>query len=111
MKVLVFGSTGGSGRAAVNELLAEGHEVTAFVRRASALDVRSDRLRIVEGDAMKPADVERAVQGQDAVIVTLGIRENAVRVRLLGAGRTPMDIRSTGTRNVIAAMRKHGVSK
>jgi uncharacterized protein YbjT (DUF2867 family) len=112
MKVVVIGSTGGSGRAAVRELFAAGHEVTAFARRPERTGLTpSDRLRLVAGDAMDPADVERAVLGHDAVVVTLGISENALRVRLLGPARTAIDVRSVGTRNVIAAMRKHGLRK
>jgi uncharacterized protein YbjT (DUF2867 family) len=71
----------------------------------------SDRLRSCQGDALDPVAVEQAVQGQDAVVVTLGISENALRVRLLGPARTPLDVRSAGTRHVIAAMRKHGVRR
>jgi len=111
MKVSVFGATGGSGRAALEQLLRDGHVVTAFVRRAEGLGELAARLRVVEGDAMRSSDVERAVEGQDAVIVALGIRENPLRVRLLGPARTPLDIRSTGTRNVMTAMRKHAVRK
>ena len=111
MRVLVIGATGGSGRATVEELLAAGHEVTAFARRPDALGGTSEQLKVFQGDATNPADVERAVRGQDAVIVTLGIRENAVLVRLRGSAGTPMDVRSAGTRNVISAMRKHGVRK
>ena len=113
MKVLVLGSTGGSGAAAVEQLLAEGHEVTAFTRIAAAAPEAHAcaRLHFVQGDAMSLQDVERAVPGHDAVVVTLGIRENPVRVRLLGPARTPLHVRSAGTRNVIAAMRKHGIKK
>lgn len=111
MKVLVMGATGGSGRAAVGELLAAGHEVTVFARSAESLRSVSDRLRIIPGDATVPSEVVRAVQGQDAVIVTLGISENPVRVRLRGAAQTPIDVRSRGTRNVIAAMKAHGVRR
>jgi uncharacterized protein YbjT (DUF2867 family) len=111
MKVLVVGATGGSGRAAVNELLSRGHEVTAFSRHATTLDAAPGRLRTIDGDATAPAAVDRAVHGQQAVIVTLGISDNALRVRLLNRAGTPMDVRSRGTRNVIAAMRRHGVGK
>lgn len=117
MKVLVVGATGGSGRAAVDELLRHGHEVTAFSRRAQTLKAvqtageMPGSLRVINGDATRPADLDAAVRGQDAVIVTLGISENALRVRLLGTAYTPMDVRSRGTRNVIAAMRRHGVGK
>ncbi|WP_280155326.1 SDR family oxidoreductase [Piscinibacter sp. XHJ-5] len=111
MKVLVVGATGGSGRAAVSGLLAAGHEVTAFSRRAQSLQAMSPALRCVNGDAMSAGDVERAVQGHDAVIVVLGIAESALRVRLLGSAGTPMDVRSAGTRNVVAAMKRHGVRR
>lgn len=110
MKVLVVGSTGGTGRAVVERLLADGHEVTAFTRRAGAFGA-ADRLHTFEGDAMALADVERAVKGQDAVVVTLGISESPLRVRLFGPAHTPIDVRSAGTRNVIAAMRAQGVRR
>lgn len=111
MKVLVMGATGGSGRAAVDELLLRGHAVTAFSRHAERLGAVPGQLRAVNGDATDPAAVDRAVRGQQAVIVTLGISENALRVRLAGPTGTPIDVRSRGTRNVIAAMHQHGVGK
>jgi len=108
MKVLVFGATGGSGRAAVQQLLAEGHVVSAFTRRPLA---EQRAVHHIHGDVMNRADVERAVMGQDAVVVTLGISENPFRVRLFGPARTPMTVRSLGTKHIIAAMHKHGVRK
>lgn len=111
MKILVIGASAGTGRATVEQLLAEGHEVSAFSRRASKIGISSERLRAIDGDVMDPSAVERAVEGQQAVIVTLGIRENPLRVRLWGPAHTPLDVRSTGTRNVIAAMKKHGVKR
>ena len=110
-RVLVVGATGGSGRATVNALLEKGHRVTAFARHADALAGRSDRLETINGDAMNPDDVDRAVKGHDAVVVTLGISENPIRVRLFGAKGTANRVRSEGTRNVIAAMKKHGVRR
>lgn len=111
MNVLVVGATGGSGRATIEALLARGHSVTAFARRVDQLQTLSSRVKLINGDAMHPDALDRAVLGQDAVIVALGISENAVRVRLRGSAGTPMDIRSAGTRNVIAAMHRHGVRK
>lgn len=111
MKVLVVGATGGSGRAAVDELLARGHEVTAFSRHARGLAGAAGHLRAVDGDAADSADVDRVVRGQDAVVVTLGISENPLRVRMFGSAGTPMDVRSRGTRTVVSAMRRHGVRK
>jgi len=110
-KVLVVGATGGTGRATIEALVKRGHRVTAFSRHAEALENSSDRVTLVNGDATHADDVERAVAGHDAVIITLGITENPLRVRLFGTARTPLDVRSAGTRNVIAAMRKHGVRR
>ena len=113
-KILVVGATGGSGRATVEALLAAGHEVTAFSRHADQLQGMTGRLKTVNGDATNPGDVDAVVVGQDAVIVTLGISENPLSVRLFGrfgGTSTPLDVRSTGTRNVVSAMKRHGVRK
>ena len=110
-KVLVVGASGGTGRATIDALLKRGHRVTAFSRHAESLEIDSDRVTLRNGDATNPDDVDRAVAGHDAVIITLGITENPIRVRLFGAAKTPNDVRSAGTRNVIASMRKHGVRR
>ena len=110
-KVLVVGASGGTGRATIDALLKRGHRVTAFSRHAESLEIDSDRVTLRNGDATNPDDVDRAVAGHDAVIITLGITENPIRVRLFGAAKTPNDVRSSGTRNVIAAMQKHGVRR
>lgn len=107
--VLVLGATGGSGRAAVAELLARGHRVTAFARRA--LDMQHERLRVVQGDALVASDVEAAMRGQNAVIVVLGIQENPALVRLRGARATSIKVRSEGTRHVLEAMATHSVRR
>ncbi|BCS34772.1 NmrA family transcriptional regulator [Luteitalea sp. TBR-22] len=111
MNVLVVGATGGSGRAVIAALLNRGHNVTAMVRRPASSPPFPEGVRVVQGDAMRATDVEQCVRGQDAVVVTLGIREPALRVRLRGSADTPLHVRSQGTRHVIAMMRRHGVQK
>jgi uncharacterized protein YbjT (DUF2867 family) len=111
MRVLVLGATGGTGRATVDALVENGHEVTAFARRAGAVFAGRDGVRAVDGDATVAADVGGAVRGQDAVVVALGISESPVRVRLRGPAGTPLDVRSRGTAASIAAMRQHGVRR
>lgn len=111
MRVLVIGATGGSGRAAVETLAARGHDVTAMVRHPETATSLPMGVRVVQGDAMRPTDVDRCVQEQEAVVVALGIRENALRVRFLGSAATPMTVRSQGTTHVIEAMYRHGVEK
>ncbi|MCB1328900.1 MAG: SDR family oxidoreductase [Maritimibacter sp.] len=100
MKTIVFGATGQIGRLAVENLLADGHTVTAFARHPEALGLDHPALRLQAGDALNPEDVSQAIAGQEAVVVTLGA----------GAARKSK-IRSEGTRNVIAAMQAHGVRR
>lgn len=100
MKAIVIGATGTVGRLAVAAMLADGHEVTAFARRPDRMGTRHPNLRLFAGDARDPQDVSRAVDGHDAVVVTLGA----------GASRAST-IRSEGTLNVILAMQAHGVRR
>ncbi len=110
-RILVMGATGATGRAVVTELLERGHHVTAFSRSATSFSIEHPRFDTFVGDATDRDDVLRAVAGHDAVTVLLGIAENPLLVRLRGPSRTPINIRSLGTQNVIDAMREHGVRR
>ncbi len=74
MRVLVIGATGGTGKHLVRQLLALGHEVTAFARTPSAVTETNERLRIAQGDARDGGSIDRAVEGHDAVMVAFGPR-------------------------------------
>jgi uncharacterized protein YbjT (DUF2867 family) len=100
MKVLVIGATGQTGRHAVTQLLARGHEVTAFARNPSAVTQSSDSLRVIQGDARDPESIDGVMRGQDAVLVAFGPRS-------LKKG----DVQEAFMRNLIAAMTKHGVKR
>ncbi|MGY9047917.1 hypothetical protein P775_11455 [Puniceibacterium antarcticum] len=105
MKVVVFGATGGTGRAVIKMALAAGHNVTAFARRADRI-APADGLNVVEGDAMDKSDVVRTLNGQDAVVISLGNSQNAFAL-MFGAGRTtPKDICEIGTRNILEGLPK-----
>jgi putative NADH-flavin reductase len=73
MKVLVLGATGGTGSHVLRAALAAGHDVSALVRDASALDV-TDGVRVLTGDATSADDVRAAVAGQEAVLDAIGSR-------------------------------------
>lgn len=108
MKVLVVGASRGTGAALVSELAGRGHLVTAYARQASGED---ERVRYVAGDVLDQEALEKAMIGQDAVAVTLGIPDNPFRVRLTRRASSPLDVRSRGTAGVLAAMRTHGVGR
>lgn len=110
MNVIVFGASGGTGRATITALLAAGHAVSAFVRDASSLaEMRA--VRTFQGDATRAADVAAAIPGHDAVVVSLGNSQNPFAM-LLGARRTtPADVCEVGTRNIVAAMTQSSISR
>jgi len=119
MNVLVVGASRGSGAAAVRALAADGHRVTAFARSASTADLGSDlgsegaagEVVRVDGDVLDADALAKAMVGQDAVVVTLGISDNPVKVRLARRAATPLDVRSAGTAGVVVAMRAAGVRR
>jgi putative NADH-flavin reductase len=100
MKLLVFGSTGSIGRQLVKQALEQGHSVTAFARDPMKLDIQDANLKVAQGDVMDFAAVEKAVQGQDAVMCVLG-----------SGGKRKGTIRSEGTQQIIRAMEKAGVRR
>jgi len=100
MKLLVFGSTGGTGRELLKQALDQGHNVVAYARNPAKIDdIKHAGLQVVRGDVLDPAVVERATAGQEAVLSTIGA----------GAERTTL--REDGTRNIVEAMERTGVQR
>lgn len=99
MNIVVFGAAGGIGKNVVTQALARGWNVTAFVRRPEALGVTHPALTVVKGDVHDAAAVSAAIEGKDAVISSLGAPDRKSKVR------------SVGTENIVAAMKRHGVRR
>lgn len=100
MKLLIFGSTGGTGRELVKQGLELGHNITAYARNPSKIDdLKHENLQVVQGDVLDSRVVESAVAGQEVVLSSIGA----------GAGRTTL--REEGTRIIIEAMEKTGVQR
>jgi len=74
MRVTVFGATGETGKQLVEQALASGKEVVAYVRNQSKLCIVHEHLSIVQGELSNLALIEHAITGADAVISTLGPR-------------------------------------
>ena len=102
MKLTIFGATGRTGIHLVEQALAAGHDVVAFIRNPAKLDLRHDRLRVVQGELTDAVAVKDVVRGADAVLATL-------TAQIVG-GSKDMPV-AAGTRNIVAAMRTHGVRR
>jgi len=110
MRLVIFGPTGGTGRRLVERAIAEGHEVTAFVRNPSRMTARHRRLKVVVGDAFDPGQVREAVVGNEAVISVLGSRQPSNPLYPHRPGN-PDGVGSAGTANIVAAMKEHGLRR
>src|SRR5690348_2739695 len=100
MKLAIFGATGRTGKPLLEQALQAGHEVVALVRTPSKLTIQHPKLTVIQGNAMNPADVDRVVQGSDAVISVIGQTKGS-----------PRDTMTVAITNIIAAMNKYGVKR
>jgi putative NADH-flavin reductase len=102
MKVTIFGATGLLGRECLSQCLEAGHEITVLARTPSKLPAElRDRITIIEGDGLDPGAVEQALTGgTDAILFAVGIDE-----------RSPEDLCTDVTRNVLTSMRKLGIKR
>jgi predicted dehydrogenase/uncharacterized protein YbjT (DUF2867 family) len=98
---LVTGASGGLGSALVERLRAEGHKVRVMVRRLPAAP--TEGLEYARGDLGDAEAVDRAVRGARCVI--------HVGAAMKGSWQDHQGGTIEGTRNVLAACRKHGVEK
>src|SRR5260370_11301991 len=74
MKLMVRGGTGGTGLEIVRQAMERGYSVTAFVRSPERLRPFRDRIIIKQGDVLNSAELERVIQGHDAVLSAFGPR-------------------------------------
>ncbi len=73
MKITVIGASRGIGRKVVDYALSRGHTVRALARSADSMGIAATGFEPVAGDATDPVALARAVEGANAVILTLGV--------------------------------------
>jgi len=100
MNILVIGAAGRTGKAVVEQAVAAGHQVTAFVHTADGY--KAPDVRVIEGDAADSAAMDAAVLGQDAVIDAIGGKTPPYKA-------TTLETSVAGT--VITSMQRNGVRR
>jgi uncharacterized protein YbjT (DUF2867 family) len=98
VKVLVTGGTGFIGPHVVRAIQGAGHDVRALVRKGSIPGTEP-----AQGDLTDPESLRRAVEGVDAVVHLVGIRQ--------GREEQFQRIMVDGTRDLLAAAREAGVGR
>lgn len=100
MKLAIFGASGGTGHCLVEQALAAGSSVTTLVRRPETFTLQHERLHVITGNILDPAQVEATINGQDAVLSALGTNQRGI-----------VTLCTDGIRNILNAMEKHGVKR
>ncbi|KAL0972861.1 hypothetical protein UPYG_G00195630 [Umbra pygmaea] len=99
--VAIFGATGMTGVATLRVAVAAGYNVTVLVRDPARLPKDHKASRVVVGDVLNKEDVKKTMEGQDAVIIILGTRNDL----------SPTTMMSEGTKNILDAMKSQGIRK
>ncbi len=103
MKIIIFGATGFSGQAILEEAVRQGHEVTVLVRDASKIHNKNNNVKIVEGNVLEPAVVSSVLHHQEAVIQCLGVG---------GKGDSkPTTFISDATKIIVEEMQKQNIKR
>ncbi|MEX2515057.1 MAG: NAD(P)H-binding protein [Candidatus Paceibacterota bacterium] len=98
MKICLFGADGRTGEKVLNQALADGYDVQAFVR--SMPEVPHKEVTYYVGDVLQPRTIGPAIDGVDAVVSVIG--------HVPGADPR---LQTKGISNIIAAMGDAGVKR
>ncbi|MES2429052.1 MAG: SDR family oxidoreductase [Bacteroidota bacterium] len=102
--LFIVGANGGIGRQAVLQALEAGHHVTALVRDPTKLVLQHTNLEIIKGDVLNLESFKQHLENKDAVISALGVSGGVF-------GDKPTTTYSQGNANLLAAMKKAGVTR
>jgi nucleoside-diphosphate-sugar epimerase len=100
MQIVIFGANGMTGRLLTRRVLDAGHSAVAVTRRPDDFPITDPRLTIAGADVRRDG-LAGIVAGADAVLSTLGVPFT----------REPVETYSTGSRNIIRAMRQTAVNR
>lgn len=98
---MILGATGPAGLKLVANALEKGHDVTAFVRTPSKLEISNKRLKVIKGDVLQPDTIKQALVGQEVVISALGV----------GNSLKPNQLIENAVGNLVPAMKAANVKR
>ena len=114
MRLFILGATGRTGAELVEQGLARGHAVTAFVRSPRKIALEHERLTVIEGDPLDAGQLRAALPGHDIVLFALGPGPAADHPRLslpFTNGSSPLTVSGDSARSTVRAMQETGVHR
>jgi putative NADH-flavin reductase len=98
--IALFGGTGRTGIPFIQQALEAGHTIQALLRNPQKLTISHPRLKIIKGDALNPADVDKTIAGTDGAVSLLGQDKNS-----------PSDFQTRATKLIIDSLKKHNLRR
>lgn len=100
MQLTIFGASGKTGGHLIRKALERGHQVIAYVRTPSKIDLQHQNLTIVQGDVRAAETVSFAIKGSDGVITVISPTPDS-----------PDDLMAQAARHILSGMQEHGVNR
>lgn len=104
-RLVVIGATAKSSKEIMGQALAAGYEVVGVARRPEDVALEDPHLRVLKGDVYDRASLAAAMTGSEVVISMVGPRVDPTQAAEIPA---TFDLFTTGTANIIAAMKERG---
>ena len=101
LRITVLGASGPKGLQVVKQGLACGHRIVVVTRKPERYPLRSELLKVIQGDVKIRKTLEPALRSADAVVSTYGVPSSM----------RPIDVYSEGIRNIVQAMRDGGINR
>lgn len=98
--IALFGASGQSGQQFLTKALAKGYIIKALVRNPESFAQQSVNLTVIKGDILNAADVTQTIKGCDVVVSLFGHVKDS-----------PEWLQTNGTKNIVEAMKQHGIKK
>lgn len=86
MNLVIFGASGRTGHHLIEQALQQNHTITEFARHPNKIQIKHERLRIVQGNIHNRDMVEQTIKNHDAVLCALGVNRIGVNHDQNGRG-------------------------
>ncbi len=99
-KIALFGASGKTGQQFLIQALEQGYELKALARNPIKIPQESRALKIIKGDVLNPADVDKTIENTDIAVSLFGHVKGS-----------PPWLQTDGTRNIVNSMKTYGVNR
>ena len=98
--IALLGGSGKTGQEFLKQALDKGYTIKVLARTPAKIPQQSDKLEVMQGDALNFEDVKKLVEDSDLVVSLFGHVKGS-----------PKWLQTEGTKNIVEAMKLHAVDR